>query len=811
MADKEPVSRLPRGGTKARGLFDRFRPWFSHKFWHSPPWERGRKIALLIGLSLALAFFLAPAPQRPLHDYRVGQVAQEELAATHDLLVEDVDTTAKRRQDALAQVPPVFDLDEQAAPRLRDRLGQAMAFMRQHLAKLGTTGPEGAASHRPPSVSYQQTLESLKPEFDRLLGATLPGPTFLLLARSDFSPAMEHVAQRLVDELCQRGVVASRGLSLPEKGEILLRRLPSRQEQLLSPPFPFVDLDQASQPVAKLCRELAGEIPPADRWLICDLVQFLLIPNVTPNLAETQERQRAALLQVKPAYFQVKKGETLVRRGERLTEMHLAKLAAQSHAFPHRRGAVVFLGVFLSLTLLLGISYYLASLALKRFPHKLRDLLFLAVLLLAGTLLARLLLGLGNILAATRPEVGANLIFAWPIALAPMFAALFLGLETGLGMAFLSATLAALLLDKPFPIFLYFLSAGLVGVWGVRNCRQRADLIRAGLSIALVNLLMVTAFRLLDYPFTLKELVLGQAFALGGGLFTGIVALGLTPVVEMGFHYSSNIRLLELLNLDQPLLKQLMLLTPGTYHHSLIVGQMVEAAAEAIGANPLLAKAAAYYHDIGKIKKPLYFVENQFGVGNRHEKLAPSMSSLIIIAHVKEGVELARQHHLGEQIIDIIRQHHGTCLISYFFQKAKALAANPNQVNIEDYRYPGPRPQTKEAGLVLIADQLEAASRTLTDPTPARVTGMVQKIINNIFADGQLDECELTLKELHLIAKHCIKVLSGICHHRVQYPQPVEKIRANDHLDKQPPAKDQGKPGNGPEKGREDLKRLGMD
>jgi putative nucleotidyltransferase with HDIG domain len=254
-----------------------------------------------------------------------------------------------------------------------------------------------------------------------------------------------------------------------------------------------------------------------------------------------------------------------------------------------------------------------------------------------------------------------------------------------------------------------------------------------------------------------------------------------------------------------------MLLAPGTYHHSLVVGQMVEAAAEAIGANPLVAKAAAYYHDIGKVKKPLYFVENQLGSENKHEKLAPSLSALILISHVKDGVELAQKHNLGERITDIIQQHHGTSFISYFYHKAKTQGAQGQQVNPEDYRYPGPRPQTREAGLVLLADQVEAASKTLSDPTPARIQGMVQKIINNVFSDGQLDTCELTLKDLHLIAKSFNKILSGIFHQRIHYPVPAEKIRAHEDLDKQPAKKGPRSAGDGPGKSREDLKRLGME
>jgi putative nucleotidyltransferase with HDIG domain len=417
---------------------------------------------------------------------------------------------------------------------------------------------------------------------------------------------------------------------------------------------------------------------------------------------------------------------------------------------------------------------------------------------------------LAVILSPLKPMLGKNLIYAIPIALGPICAALFLGLDTGLAMAFLMATLSALILEKPFPMFLYLVSASLMGVWGVRSYRLRRSLINTGLAICGVNLFMVTAFKFLEYPFAARDLLLGQAFAVSGGLLTGILALGLTPIIETVFRYTSNTRFLELLNLDQPLLKELMLVAPGTYHHSLVVGQMVEAAAVAIGANPLLAKAAAYYHDIGKVKKPAYFVENQFGGENKHEKLAPSMSSLILTAHVKDGVDLARKQQLGEPICDIIQQHHGTCLISYFYNKAKNQAADSNKVNIDNYRYAGPRPQTKEAGLVLVADQVEAASKTLTEPTPARIQGMVQKIINNIFADGQLDECELTLKELHLIAKHCNKILSGIFHHRVQYPSPAEKTRSHEDLDKQPAKKNGPKSENGQRKSQEDLKRLGM-
>jgi hypothetical protein len=259
-----------------------------------------------------------------------------------------------------------------------------------------------------------------------------------------------------------------------------------------------------------------------------------------------------------------------------------------------------------------------------------------------------------------------------------------------------------------------------------------------------------------------------------------------------------------------------MLEAPGTYHHSVIVGSMGEAAAATIGANPLLAKVSGYYHDIGKIKKPLYFIENQEAGKNRHDKLAPSMSSLILTSHVRDGAEIARRDKLGEAIVDIIQQHHGTSLITYFYEKAKKLKGE-DMVNVEHFRYPGPKPQTKEAGLVLLADSVEAASRTLENPTPARIKGLVKRIIDNAFLDGQLDESELTLKDLTKITDSFNKILNGIYHHRIDYPngndvakidRPTKKI--NGDSDRRQTKSSQDRPRQGREQGEKHIKRLRM-
>jgi putative nucleotidyltransferase with HDIG domain len=831
-----PEKDEPKGINRLFGLGREQRARISktlnRKILLSPKQERIAKVALLLCLSLLLALILSPRISEPMRKYRVGDIAQENVKAIGEFLVEDVETTARKEQDLIRRMPPVFDLQAQLGDQVQQSFQKAMAYMQQVSqeavplpapppAEVKANPKAKAESKAKPQavpktkangeskVPYKVLLEH-KPEFDRILGVTIPEPAFHLLAKDGFSPYLEAMVSQVLGQFFHQGVISSRTVLQPEPREILVRRLPSRKETLEHPPYSFIALDNGRQATARYCRDMAVGVSPALRWLVCDLTQALLVPNVSPNWAETHERQQARLQELKPVYFKVKRGEMLVREGERITPLTLVKLQAQSKIYPRSRGVLIFLGLFLCFAVLLGVSYQLGRVALRPFPNRVRDLTFFGVLLLASTLISKGLLGLGDNLSRNLSLLGQNLVYVLPLGLAPVLAAMFLGLETGVGMAFIGATFTAFLVEKPFPLFIYFVIAGLVGVWGVKTYRHRGALIKTGLLIGLANMVLVGAFKFLEFPFTSPDLLVGEGLALGGGVLTGILALGLTPIMEWLFNYSSNIRLLELLNLDQPMLKELMLIAPGTYHHAMVVGQMVEAAAETIGANPMLAKAAAYYHDIGKIKKPAYFVENQGSGENKHEKLAPSMSSLILISHVKDGVELARKHRLGERIMNIIRQHHGTGMITYFYHKAKTQAANPNQVKLEDYRYPGPRPQTKEAGLVMLADQVEAASRTLTDATPARIKGLVQKIIDDVFTDGQLDECELTLKDLHHIARSFNKILSGIFHQRIQYPQVVDKKKAHEDLDKQPPKKNGPKSGEAQEKGRESPKRLGM-
>jgi putative nucleotidyltransferase with HDIG domain len=258
------------------------------------------------------------------------------------------------------------------------------------------------------------------------------------------------------------------------------------------------------------------------------------------------------------------------------------------------------------------------------------------------------------------------------------------------------------------------------------------------------------------------------------GIFAAVLAMGSIPLLEGPFGLITAMKLIELSNPNQPLLRKLQVEAPGTYYHSIMVGNLAEAGTEAVGGNSLLARVGAYYHDIGKTKRPYFFVDNQFGAENPHDKLAPGLSALIISSHVRDGIELAREHRVPEAIVNFIREHHGTMLISFFYQKA--LQADTGDGVVEaDFRYDGPKPQSKETAIVMLADASEATTRTLKHPTPQAIEQVVRKIIKDRLSDGQLDESNLTLKELDVVAKTFTRVLTGAFHQRIEYPEQVLK------------------------------------
>ena len=358
-------------------------------------------------------------------------------------------------------------------------------------------------------------------------------------------------------------------------------------------------------------------------------------------------------------------------------------------------------------------------------------------------------------------------IYFVPITIIPMLSVLlFNNLEIAYFLSLGTSLPLAILGPEPFKAWLIFMTSCACAILLVNGARKRTRVIQAGFIAGLAQL---ASLILLEY------LVINQSqrylIILANGLICGIITLGILPLFEYLLRTVTNISLLELADSNQPILQRMILEAPGTYHHSLIVGNLSDTACSAIGTNGLLARIGAYYHDIGKLNKPEYFIENQDIRKNVHDTLSPTMSKLIIMNHVKEGLELAKKYHLSPVLWDFIQQHHGNSLVYYFYRRALEGKEEDQEITEEGFRYPGPKPTTRETAIVLLADSVEAATRSLKEPTPDRIEEMVHKVINNKFIDGQLDECELTLKDIEKISGVFSKILSGIYHSRVNYAQ----------------------------------------
>ncbi|MFH0856120.1 MAG: HDIG domain-containing metalloprotein [Candidatus Omnitrophota bacterium] len=355
-----------------------------------------------------------------------------------------------------------------------------------------------------------------------------------------------------------------------------------------------------------------------------------------------------------------------------------------------------------------------------------------------------------------------------PFSVAPMLATLLFGdLEISLLIALASSvSFASFTPAYPLQTMMLSLTGGIASSILVLGARKRNTIIRAGFLIAVFQVLTLVFAENLRITSAERYVVLFI-----NGIVSSVIVLGILPVFEYLFNTATNISLLELADFHHPLLQRLLQEAPGTYHHSLVVGNLSESACRAVGANALLARIGAYYHDIGKLQKPEYFSENQASEKNKHIDLSPSMSKLVIMNHVKEGVELAKKYRLSPSLTDFIQQHHGNSLVYYFYRRALENIEEDQDVKEEGFRYPGPKPGTKETAIVLLADSVEAAARALKDPNPGKIEELVHKIINNKFIDGQLDECELTLKDLEKISAVFIRLLCGIYHNRASYPE----------------------------------------
>lgn len=713
-------------------------------------------------LTLVFTVLIYPPLLSPRPHYAVGDVAERDVKAVRDFLVEDQAATEIKRREAVQDILTVYDEDPELGGRLARALDEAFADMRA--SRRAAAAPEGTANAALP--------EETRKAFEDKLGIRVNKGAFALLEAEGYAKRIAEAIGEILQRISEGGVLSARETLLKdfERGAVL-RDVRTREERVVRDFKQFQSVEQARSLVRSAGQAALRDFDYGLSNLAVDFAQRLIQPNITLNRSETELRKQRAAAEVKPVLYRIKRGEMLVREGERLSELHLLKLRAmESEARPER----FLLGIVGAAGLMLALFATVYVLHLRRIPlqsdRPAKAVVLLVAVFAAFLLLAQMLETVAQAVirssAFAIPEAAA--VFLFPMAAAPMIVCIFLGPSAALPFALVTAVAAAVIFHGSVDLFVYFLVTGSLGAHWVRSCRERKVFATAGARTGLVGMALSAAVAVHAGDPAWAGVLWSSAFAFLGGVVAGVVTAGLVPLVEIGLGYTSDITLLELANLDRPLLRRLMLEAPGTYHHSVIVGSMAEAAAAEIEANSLLAKATGYYHDIGKIRKPQYFIENQRSGRNKHDRLAPSMSILILTAHLKDGVEIAREHRLAPAIIEGIRSHHGTGLIRFFYDKARQLKGD-EAVNPEDYRYPGPKPRTREAALVMLADVVEAASRSLDNPTPARIKSLVKTLLDRVLSDGQLDECELTLKDLGTISRSFNAILNGIHHHRIEY------------------------------------------
>jgi putative nucleotidyltransferase with HDIG domain len=742
--------------------------------------------AIAVLAAAIMAIFLTRLPSESLMTLKVGEIAPADVVAPFDLTIEDAAATTQKRAEAEGAVLPVYVYDANVAANTEDKIRLLFKEGRDWTA-------------RNPGNHQSEALRELL--LDKH-GVDLSPADVQTLVRLKFPADLEEPLISLVAKAFSQGILVSKNLFIHgenERGLVLVDpkgERPARVEALM-------DIGESERGFAEDLGRI--EMPPRSRAALASLGEIFLTANVTFNKIETERRKALARDAVATVTFNVKKDRVIVRKGDEVTA-ETRRIMDEYNLRIRRRTSWLpgFAGLFVLYAFLLLALWYFLSKADKP-KHASRHYRMTAAALVGSLLLYEAFLALVTAVsgAVTTPAISRVEVFyyAFPFQAGTLLFAFLLADHVTLLFIILNSLTAGLLVGGDFVLAIFTFIGGLAAVNAVKFYRRRyrAATLRAGFIILPgVNVLIILAFHLILGRSTLAAYPAEAVLGVIGGAASAVLAFILLPVVESVFGFVTASKLLELMNSDLPVFRQLAEEAPGSYHHSLIVASLAERAAEELGLDAQLAKAGALYHDIGKAKMPEYFIENRTREFDLHKDLTPSMSTLVIKNHVKEGMELARKLKLPRPLREIIEQHHGNSLVRYFYAKAKQTYDPEDQtVGEESFRYPGPPPQTKEAGLVMLADAIEAASRSLKAPTKDNLKRVITDIINGTLQDGQLDACDFSLRELRTVAAAFLTILYAIYHPRVEYPgfkfegRPAGPRKSHDH-NSQPPEKAPG-------------------
>ncbi len=720
---------------------------------------------------LIIMLIMAPQVRVPEYDYQPGDIATSDVTAPVDLTVADPVATQRRQNEEEASVPDVYDYNP-----------SAFDYPKRVVQSLFSWGRGVRDDHEESWDELDDTTRAdLEQQAMASIGVPLPVGLIGALWDSDdgFSMGNELGVNSGVITLANEELVGNVEASQLAGSGILLRDITTQGESWLPASAEVIDLDMARIRVQTSVAERL-DLPEEVETVLGDLVARLIQPNLDYSSNETQLRRRRAVATVDPAFYQVKRGRILLRQGDEVTAQKILELEALQQQSRSDRSLFSLAGTALLVTLaVLSLWRYVLHYQRRVRYQRVGWLYPLVLITLAGmVLLTRASLFLGSAVAAVAQEPFNSVEsykYAVPFATGGVLLLLLVDVQVAWAFSAVFAVMVAAM-TQDLGLTVFAMLGSFAALFGMSEYRQRTALTRAGLIVGGINVATVVALALLATPLASWPIISFEAAcAMGGGLLVSIAATVALPPLEHCFQSLTDIKLLELSNMNLPLLKELAVSAPGTYHHSVVVGTLAEKGAEAIGVNPLFVRVSAYYHDVGKLRQPQYFVENQKDGRNPHDKLSPSMSALILVSHVKDGVAYAQEHGLPQPLIDMVPQHHGTRLIRYFYEKARqAEGEEGREVDEAEFRYPGPKPQSKEAAILMLADSVEAISRTIEDPTHARLKTMIKRTVQEVIDDEQLDECALTLQDLALISNAFVDVLAGMHHQRIEYPEASE-------------------------------------
>ena len=483
-------------------------------------------------------------------------------------------------------------------------------------------------------------------------------------------------------------------------------------------------------------------------------------PNYFFDQAKTDEAVKEALKSV--SKVMIKKNQIIVKEGEPITQQQITILTELGLVGESTSKDYIYTYIIIALYVLFVLVLQYIYLRKEKKEVLMNTKLVFLILLL-------------NLLSLVTTRIFSFVsLFLVPIACSPILMTVFIDCKVSVIINSLNLMLIGVIAGFDPQIILVGLVVTILASTTLKKVSQRNDILYSTLYMAISASIVVLSSGIL-LSNNIKKILLDMLLVAFGSFISGILAMGLLPFLESSFSLVTNMKLLELSNPNNPLLKRLLMEAPGTYHHSIMVANLAEVAAEEVGANPMLVRVGAYYHDVGKIKRPFFFGENQLGGVNPHDKISPSLSTSIIISHVKDGLELAKEHDIPTVVSDMIVQHHGTTLVKYFYYTLKNSSENPDEIKEEDFRYSGPRPQSKEAAIIMMADSVEAAVRSIQEPTLAKIEEMVNNIVKDKLNSNQLNECDLTFKDLETIKSCFLRVLKGIYHHRIEYPTEKNK------------------------------------